>query len=870
MTTENAYAKISGMIDTIITARESTVFSLTSQLYGEKSVQFRQLKGLAEQLKSNHIVASKAEMDRLDALATLCDSYTGSREVEKIKRAEERQNRGYLNVGLLAPQRHGKSTFLEGVFNLSPEQSQYLIPTDNNNVACTGTAVHYISDESNTVEYVYYSEREIIANIVSLAKDVLGITIDGSKPLDEIVNYISGLERYKELGDQNYNSTQKALVEYIKGYNDPELGYKGLLRNGENNKDSRTVNLDDLSQLEEIYRNICFYKSVQNGNDHDCFRCLGIKSVTLHLQALGGIGKIRFIDTPGLGDNREDVKRSIRNVLAEEVDIVIVVGKTDRNNETALFDEFNGFLCSDFNHVYKIGNEVKDASACVHYVLNIVDREGVGYDTWKAKQGFIDLSLNTAAAITRKKAISVTDDRIHYANLYRSGGKGKGVLYAGKEATREGKSIIALTPQDFSDATVALHILCECLANLKENVADVDDFYNREALAAIESLRKIESDIIAILKSIEKIVIERQKEIDKVFKRICDAISTVDFDFDTDGSLNNLSRFLSQGVAGVMRAFFAAQSANAAQPKVATSAQPETDSEGAADANDSPESANEASEFDALDRLAEEYSTLTLFPNGKDFEYLDEFVKYAKFKKAFKAFIGEKIASFLDKNSYQNGLQKVRDAIYAIVLCELKEVLPEGTTTETLVENLRNDEYKKFTAPIAQSLEYLSEKDAFKDAFDAWWADLDQVFHREKVDCLTADLLFCKTPEIAAKNFTRMVGAICSTLINVLKGLENESQVDIESYGFSRLIRPFNSLIAQIRKGYCKMLDVVRADYDNITDAPKFVQPLKEYIGVNIDKLAGMEEKNRIIQMWESAKNTIIHGQKATHGSVAQ
>lgn len=275
--------------------------------------------------------------------------------VECLKRVQ----REYLNIGGVGPWRQGKSTVISELSNLD----DYVIPRSKFE-ACTGTTINVFNGEEevwngkiyekkggNKAVIFFYSFKEICSLIneylTSLGFKTIPMTQNAEILRSKCAEYKS---RYENQAVPNGKTEIKKMLLAYLGHVDEYVTY---LRSEEG--ESRTIeNLSQLESRKELRPFVSYYEhpdTYYEENQIDIppriHRVLAVKNVNIYtdFQLCGeDVGKIQFLDTPGIGESKIGVNQALAYALRQELDIAICLKKVRKGVDNTDSYEFHKLL----------------------------------------------------------------------------------------------------------------------------------------------------------------------------------------------------------------------------------------------------------------------------------------------------------------------------------------------------------------------------------------------------------------------------------------------------------------------------------------------------------------------------------------------
>lgn len=318
-----------------------------------------------------------SEAEKLQAqLQVLCDGDNGSL-TECLKRVK----RDYLNIGCVGPWRQGKSTVISKLTNLS----DYVIPRSKF-LTCTGTTInifngnqvvwhngHYEERDGNKAVVYYHSYNSICKTI----NDYLAELKLGSMP------YASTRDSFIQNCSMCYqtNSGKPGTDSKLKKMLDTYLLHAADYVDSLKPQDNMYEEITSLSSIESQKRlrplvsyyehTDAEYKEMGIQTPTQVFFVLAVKKVDIFTTFLVNgengpeeVGKIQFVDTPGLGESKLEVADTLAKSLRSELDIAICLRKVSNQAGIIPNDSY------DFHKVLKQNTYGRKPENWVFYLYN--------------------------------------------------------------------------------------------------------------------------------------------------------------------------------------------------------------------------------------------------------------------------------------------------------------------------------------------------------------------------------------------------------------------------------------------------------------------------------------------------------------------
>lgn len=318
-----------------------------------------------------------SEIKNLEGLILpLCNGDSGSL-IECLKRVK----RDYLNIGCVGPWRQGKSTVISKLTNLS----DYVIPRSKF-LTCTGTTINifngnqviwengqYVEKDGNKAVIYYHSFNSICKAI----NDYLSELKLGSMP------YANTRESFIQNCTSCYQinhgkpGTDSKLKEMLDMYLLHASDYVDSLK-PQDNMFEEITSLSSIESQKRLRPLVSYYehtdaeyKEMGINTPPQVFYVLAVKKVniftTFFVNGVNGpeeVGKIQFVDTPGLGESKLEVEDTLAKSLRSELDIAICLRKVSNQAGIIPDDSFN------FHRVLKQNTAGRKPENWLFYLYN--------------------------------------------------------------------------------------------------------------------------------------------------------------------------------------------------------------------------------------------------------------------------------------------------------------------------------------------------------------------------------------------------------------------------------------------------------------------------------------------------------------------
>ncbi|MBQ2980145.1 MAG: hypothetical protein IJE18_08580 [Bacteroidaceae bacterium] len=377
-------------IETIITKRRMnqgefvSYYEKTSAIYdfvnGVKS--FKSNPGWLTMINENEklrlewetLIADVNELELL--LKDLSYGDTGCL-IECLKRVK----REYLNIGCIGPWRQGKSTVISKLTNLS----DYIIPRSKY-LTCTGTTINVFNGNQVVWENNQYVEKDgnkavlYFHSFNSICKTINEYLVQlGFSPMPyalTIESFVQNCSKcYKENSYKAGNDTElkKMLDKYLVHASE----YAPLLKQ-KDGLSEEILNLSSIESQQKLRPYVSYYEKTDAEYELEGittpvqkFIVLAVKKVDIFTHFLVNgengpeeVGRIQFVDTPGIGESKLEVAETLANALRSDLDIAICLRKVSNQSGIIPTDS------SDFHKVLKQNTFGRNPENWVFYLYN--------------------------------------------------------------------------------------------------------------------------------------------------------------------------------------------------------------------------------------------------------------------------------------------------------------------------------------------------------------------------------------------------------------------------------------------------------------------------------------------------------------------
>lgn len=770
-----------------------------------------------------------------------------------FSQAKTRAERDYINIAIAAAWRQGKSTFLRRSLNFNEIQiegvsiNDYLIPTAGaQDDACTGTSINYVNDSQNYAEIHYYTLSDIISNINAL----LSVVKIADKPIAEslLIPEDSSSEAFKskiqEIKDQigdalESQATKKSLDQtlnnYIQGLSNEIID---LIAEKEGGKDK--IPFKTKKDLESFYRKVCYYPNPETEEERT-FEVLATKRATVFASfKFNGVnpGKIRFLDTPGIGEARTSVENTLIDIIQKDVDIIILVSKTGAHKIEDV-KKFHSLLKQHFNYsVLEKGKRLYDTTDFLFYVVNVnTDKKDSTYkrETYECYNSCIEESLCKNDS-DGTKSIHLNPDNVAYIDCE------KDQQYLEHEITSgnlDGKTVKYVdlkspSPRGCSDFIFSI------LDSLKEKISSIDNYFNREALSKYDEVNsKIDGlkrqicdfelpDVEEVSYRIATLVNKIKKGVDKVNDGVHQSIESCNTKIENQYSPKGYScvlvdEFLSK-ICGIDPGLHSLQESS---------------------------NSTDDSTSDDLNKTEEEHGTEDVVDKFKAFEnkildgkynLIKELERYSRLRVEFRDYNIEKMKLCLGIDVIQTDCETKVTAINNIFKEERTgKLFMTEHWMETFVAQYSGS-YPTLTRHFTEICGYKVAGEVVKDFFET---KLKDRFHQEKIHGEKGDGLFADS-ESCVKTFIYWLVDIADAIVKAL----------LDKNGNASIINELNAYMEK----FDTKLDEFKCSLEEDKDG-KAREELFKFIGKKDNKpiiFDDIKDRKGAVDVWNNLKEDYI------------
>lgn len=315
----------------------------------------------------------------------LANKLLGSdKEAYSLTGALHRAQRGYVNLGIIGPWRIGKSQIIKQLTNLDT----WLIPIDNTS-NCTACPINVVNGayegQSNVAVIEVYSVEGMCENINEyIAYCDLGDRVpllhatdndefllqcgQSLTALNVITNpggdkegFFDKLKEYLENAEEYYKILSKNNCVHLE-----HIIPNNLINNAECKLGTIVLKNIDQQAVKEIFRPFVSYYAIPRASKQ-AFGCLASKSATIYTSFRfldEKIGKLRLLDTPGIGECKLNVSQGLSRALKFDLDIAVATASVKPNNDDQK-------QIQSFHNILKRETEGRNPENWLYYMFNV-------------------------------------------------------------------------------------------------------------------------------------------------------------------------------------------------------------------------------------------------------------------------------------------------------------------------------------------------------------------------------------------------------------------------------------------------------------------------------------------------------------------
>lgn len=337
--------------------------------------------------------------------------------------AKTRSNRKYVNIGAIGITREGKSEFTIKATKLD----KWIIPVKQSSHACTAAPIDIINGVSNDgkteiARVYYYTVIELVKQIgdylEAFNKSRIIIEREGIFTIEqlkkwchkqgkEILPTLTGKPVLLEKFTEYINHVDKYAEKLLEVNEDGDL-----LPTSRGRQFFKDFNIQDIKEKNDIareyYSSVSYYKTADpKGGVHEAFVCYATKRAEVYTQfQIEGkpVENLRFLDTPGIGEEKIGIDEILSNAVAMDLDIILAIRAVRDSNKENQEQNFIQILRDKLD-----GKNL--AKNWVYYLLNVWDNQTYN-DAVDAKENIKQYLSNGS---TNK--IQLSDDHFVAINL---------------------------------------------------------------------------------------------------------------------------------------------------------------------------------------------------------------------------------------------------------------------------------------------------------------------------------------------------------------------------------------------------------------------------------------------------------------------
>lgn len=381
---------IQSQIDQIITNRRNNQGEferyyekvLSMQDFVRNIISFKENSGWRTIVEDNDKLKIEWEslsnyVDELNGLLKLLVNGNAGCLIECLQRVK----RPYLNIGCVGPWRQGKSTVISQLTNLS----DYVIPRSKF-LTCTGTTINvfngnqviwdgtqYVEKDGNKAVIYFHSLNSVCKTINDYLTELGLSMMPYASTIESFVQNCAKCAR----DNRNKPGKDPELKKMLDKYLDKAEEYAHLLKQQEGLFEE-IPNLNTLEAQKSLRPYVSYYEKTDAEYESEGittppqkFAVLAVKRVDIFThflvegqQGAEEVGKIQFVDTPGIGESKLEVAETLANALRSDLDIAICLRKVSNQRGISTKDS------SEFHKVLKLNTHNRKPSNWVFYLYN--------------------------------------------------------------------------------------------------------------------------------------------------------------------------------------------------------------------------------------------------------------------------------------------------------------------------------------------------------------------------------------------------------------------------------------------------------------------------------------------------------------------
>lgn len=349
--------------------------------------------------------------------------------------AYARATRKFVNVGSIGIKREGKSTLVRTVTSCD----EWLVPTRDGDNPCTTAPINIINTDNHkpssdshddlnlpneTVRVYFYTIPEMVKYLNQYIEE-LGDTTGKYKLPESEIKTISEfkneckslLNRAKDDGQFGHGkiSSRTAFMKYLQHvdkYADRLVEIKdtenGPVPNGRTYTDYAISDINKHGDKAKAYYSSVSYYETPGARD-EVYTSFATKLAEVYTSFKIGnepVANIQFMDTPGIGENKSGIERTLSDAITMLLDVVIVVKAVGNSKSDKDSDDFYTLLRERLD-------KRDTAQHWVYYILNVW-RDNINEgDISKAKEAIV----NNLTVAQMSSKIELADSHFKYMDL---------------------------------------------------------------------------------------------------------------------------------------------------------------------------------------------------------------------------------------------------------------------------------------------------------------------------------------------------------------------------------------------------------------------------------------------------------------------
>lgn len=352
---------LSNIISQIIAARDSKKSSfnlmnesLKDMLYTVRQIELMSKNGLWESIIANNGLQESWSniLSCSGSLQTQLCPFISPDGLFTL--AHQRANRDYVNIGAIGITREGKSKYIDQ----TTELGEWLLPRRDDQEPCTTAPINVINGSSketetspskkNFVRITHFTVQEMVALLQSYIGELGGdpsIVPNSISTRQLLLNWLSENKNFvdKSLSINLADAFLSKKNSFIEGYFDKAEEYvKYLIENPDKENLWTDYTIEEINQGEEkgkeYYSSVSYYCFPNAPLKSKTFRSYSTKKADIYTEfrvAKEEVEGIQFLDTPGIGEQKVGLERSLSENVAMNLDVILVVKsvRSDKNSQ---------------------------------------------------------------------------------------------------------------------------------------------------------------------------------------------------------------------------------------------------------------------------------------------------------------------------------------------------------------------------------------------------------------------------------------------------------------------------------------------------------------------------------------------------------